>query len=181
MVEEMLDTPPAWTDVPDLMMESKDGRMMPEAATKRKRDEVARGWRKRWREDDIRLEKRENYPMASMRTCNPAGFYSEEWDKLQQEDDDWQVADKWQRIARIVFCSGCLEIHPSGSGYISRSCTQHQRGGCSTCDWWVDQKGRTNKRSMKHQPSTMQGGEDYTVNALYLAEREMKKLFNEDR
>ena len=56
MVEEMLNTLPAWNEVPDLMMESKDARMITEAATKWKTDEVAQGRRKgRW-EDDIRPE-----------------------------------------------------------------------------------------------------------------------------
>ena len=45
----------------------------------------------------------------------------------------------------------------------------------------VVQKGRIDKGSMKHRPSTMQGGEDYMVNKLYLADQEMDKLFNEDR
>ena len=40
MAEEILDAPPAWNEVPDLMMETKDGRMILEAATKRKRDGV---------------------------------------------------------------------------------------------------------------------------------------------
>ena len=40
--------------------------------------------------------------------------------------------------------------------------------------------GGSDKRSIKHCPSTMQGREDYTVNKLYLADQEMKKLFNED-
>ena len=82
MAEEMLDALPAWNEVPDLLMETKDGRMIPEVATKRKRDKVAHGRRKRWREDDIRPEKREHSPRVSRRTCNPARFYSEEWDNL---------------------------------------------------------------------------------------------------
>ena len=41
--------------------------------------------------------------------------------------------------------------------------------------------GRVDKRSVKYRPSTLQGGEDYTVNKLYLADREMDKLFNVDR
>ena len=44
-----------------------------------------------------------------------------------------------------------------------------------------DPKGRTDKISIKHHPSTKQFGEDYTVNKLYLVDREMKKVFNEDR
>ena len=43
----------------------------------------------------------------------------------------------------------------------------------------VEQEGRVDKRSMKHRPSTLQGGDDYTDNKLYLAE--MYKLLNEDR
>ena len=47
MAEEMLDTLLAWNEVPDVMMETEDGRTILEAATKWKRDEVARGQRKR--------------------------------------------------------------------------------------------------------------------------------------
>ena len=141
--EEMLDTLPAWNVIPDLMMETEDGRMISEAPSKRKRDEVVCGQRKRRREDDIRLEKHEHSPTVSRSTHNPAGFYSEEWDELQQEDDDWQVLDKCHRIAQMVFCGGCLEIHPSCSECISRSCTQHQGGRCSTCDCrWIRRVGQ---------------------------------------
>ena len=80
----------------------------------------------------------------------------------------------------MVFCGGCLEIHSYASGRISRTCTQHKGGRCSTCECRVDQKGRIDKRSIKHRPSTMQGREDYLVNKLYLAVQEMKKLFNEE-
>ena len=52
-------------------------------------------------EEDIRLEKRKNSPMVSRRTSNPAGFYSEDRDELQQEDEEWQVSDKRQRISQI--------------------------------------------------------------------------------
>ena len=47
----------------------------------------------------------------------------------------------------------------------------------SVCESRVEQEGRVDKRSIKHLPSTLQGGEDYTVNKLCLAD----KLFNEDR
>ena len=64
-IADMLDAPPAWNDVPDLMMETKDGRMILEAAIKQKRDEVA-PWQRKWRrEDDIRQEKHENSPPVS--------------------------------------------------------------------------------------------------------------------
>ena len=126
MVEEILGAPRVWNEVPDLMMEVEDERMMPEAATKRRREEVARGRRKQWREDDIRLKKLEHSPNPSKRTHNPAGFYSQEWGELQQEDDEWQVPDTLKRISQMVFCGGCLEIHPSDSGCLSRLDTQHE-------------------------------------------------------
>ena len=100
---------------------------------------------------------------------------------MQQEDNEWQVPDKWQRISQMVFRGGCLEIHPQASRCILRSCTQHQGGGCSTCECRVEQKGRIDKESIKHRPSTMQGREDYTVNKLYQVAQEMKKLFDKDR
>ena len=63
------------------------------------------------------LEKREHSLMVSWRTQNPAGFYSEDWDEFQQEEDEWQTPDKWQRISQMVFCGGCLEINPDEAGY----------------------------------------------------------------
>ena len=56
-----------------------------------------------WREDNITLEKCEHSPTVSRRTQNQAGFYAEDWDELQQEDDEWQVPDKWQRISQMCF------------------------------------------------------------------------------
>ena len=82
----------------------------------------------------------------------------------------------------MVFCGRCLEIHPDDAGCISRSCTQHQGGGCSIWEAKVELGGRIDKRSMKYNPSTLQGGEGYpTSSNLYLANREMDKQFNEDR
>ena len=45
-VEEMLEVPPEWNEVPDLMMEEED--VLPEAtgSTKWRRDEISRGRRK---------------------------------------------------------------------------------------------------------------------------------------
>ena len=41
--------------------------------------------------------------------------------------------------------------------------------------------GRIDKISLKYRPSTLHGREDYpTVSKLYLADREMDKLFNEE-
>ena len=51
-----------------LMIEDKDVQPATEAAVKRKIEEVARGWRKQWKEDNIRLEKCEHSPTwASVR------------------------------------------------------------------------------------------------------------------
>ena len=124
-----------------------------------------------WMEENNRLQKCE-----PQRTHNPAGFYSEDWDELQQEDNKWKVPDKQQRISQMVFCGGCLEIHSYDSGCISRFCTQLQGGGCSICEFRVEQEMRVDKRSMNYRPSTLQGRENYTwslVNKLYLEVREM--------
>ena len=153
-----------------------------EAATKQKRDEVAWGRRKPQNKDDIRPGKREHSPRVSWRTRNPAGFYPEDWDEFQQEEDEWQMPDKWQRISQLVFCPWCLEINPDVIGCISSSCTQHQGGGCSLCGAKARLGERGDKRSMKNCPSTWQGGEDYQVDSkLYLAEEEMNRLFYDDR
>ena len=86
--------------------------MIPGAATMRKRDEVACGRRKLRREDEICPGKREHSPIVQSRMPNLAGLYSEDWDELQQEADDWQVPDKWQRISHMVFLGEYLEKHP---------------------------------------------------------------------
>ena len=90
-----------------------------------------RGSQKRRKEDDIRPKKREHSPVVSRRTRNPEGFYSEDWDESKQEEDEWQIQDKWLRILQMVFCGGCLEINPEVIGDISKPSTQHQGGGCS--------------------------------------------------
>ena len=84
-VEEMLDVPPEWNEVPDLRMEDKDIRPDTETTVKQKIDEVARGWRNK--EDDIRPEKNAHSPTVSWRTRNPEGFYSEDWNEALQEED----------------------------------------------------------------------------------------------
>ena len=122
------------------------------------------------------------FSTVSWRTWNPAGFYSEDWDELQQEEDELQTPDKWQRISQMVFCGRCLEIHLDEAGCISSSCTQHQGGICSACEAKAWSGERVDKRSLKNHPSTWQGGEDYQmVSKLYLAEKEMNRLFNDDK
>ena len=82
----------------------------------------------------------------------------------------------------MVFVGECLEVHPDDARCMSRSCTQHQEGGCSICEAKVELGGRIDKRSMKYRLSTLQGREDYwTVSKLYLTNREMEKRFDEDR
>ena len=131
MVEEMLEVPPEWNEVPDLMMEEEDVRPATKAAVKRKIDKVAQGRRKQRKEDDICPEKNVHLPTVSRRTRNPEGFYSEDCNEALQEEDEWQTPDKWQTIAQMVFHGGCLKIYSVEYGYISSSCTQHQGGECS--------------------------------------------------
>ena len=64
----MLDTPSGWNEVEDLIMDDGDilaKNMRPE---NRRIDEIAQGWRKRRKDDDIRAEKREHSPNMSRRT-----------------------------------------------------------------------------------------------------------------
>ena len=87
--EEMLEVPPELNKVPDLMMEEED--VLPEdmGSNKRSRDEISRGRRKRRKEDYIRPEKWRQSPTVSRRIQNPEGFYSKDWDKDKQEEDEW--------------------------------------------------------------------------------------------
>ena len=74
------------------------------------------------------------------------------------------------------------DIHPDEAGCISSSCTPQQGGGCSICEdkVWLGERG--DKRSVKNPPSIWQDQEDYqAVSKLYLAEKEMDRLFNVDR
>ena len=79
------------------------------------RDEISRGRKKRRKEDDIRAGKREHSPTVSRK----------------QEEDEWQIPDKFQKISQMVFCNGILESHPVGDGVLSSHRVQHQGGGCS--------------------------------------------------
>ena len=88
MAEEMSEVPPELNEVPDLMMEEEYVQPATEAAVKRKIDEVARGWRKQWKEEDIWHEKREHPPTVSQRTRNQEGFYSEDWNEALQKEDE---------------------------------------------------------------------------------------------
>ena len=78
--------------------------MVPEAAVKQKREEDARGRRNQRREEEIRPEKYEHSPTVSQRSRNRVGFYSEDWDELQEEQDDWQVPHKCRGFHR--WCLG---------------------------------------------------------------------------
>ena len=66
--EVMLEVPPEWDAVPDLIIEDEESMIITETDTKGKRDEVAQGRRKQWKEDDISPEKHEHSPMVSRRT-----------------------------------------------------------------------------------------------------------------
>ena len=87
-------------------MEDKEIRPATEAAVKRKIYEVAWGWRKQKKEEkNIQPEKHEHSPTVSQRKRNPEGFYSEDWNEALQEEDEWQMLDKWQRIAQMGIVS----------------------------------------------------------------------------
>ena len=101
--EEMLEVPRKWNEVPDLMMEEEDVFPMAMGSNKRRRDEISQGRGKQRKEEDIRPEKQEHSPTVSQRIQNPEGFYSEDWDEDQQEEDNWQVPEKWQKISQMVF------------------------------------------------------------------------------
>ena len=122
--EEMLDLPPVWNDVQDLLMEDEmilPGEIKP---GKRVRDEPARGRRKRRNEEDIRADKREHSPTETQRSHHPQGYYDEDWINDQQAEEDYQNPGKVRRIANMVSLHGVLEDSP----------VQYQGGGCSQYD-----------------------------------------------
>ena len=73
-------------------------------------------------------EKHEHLATVSQRTQNPEGFYSEDWNEALQEEAEWHMPDKWQRIAQMVFCGGGLEIIPVEYG-ISQVPVLNTKGG----------------------------------------------------
>ena len=85
----------------------------------------------------------------------------EEWDESQQEEDQWQVPDRGQTISQNLFCGRYLEIHPSCSECISRSCTQHQGGGSSKWKGGETHKSVKDKESIKGQLPATLGRVDY--------------------
>ena len=111
----------------------EDGEILEENTRpeKRRRDGISQGRRKQRKEDNIRAEIRRHSPSTSKRMRNPEGFYSENWDDDQQEEDEWQVPDKFQRISQMVFGNRVLESHPEGYRVRSSQRVQHQVGGCS--------------------------------------------------
>ena len=110
--------------MPDLILD--DGDMLPEdlQPEKRRMEEISRGRRKRRHEEDLRGDKREHSPTESRRVHHPQGFYSEEWDKGFQDEDDYQAPDKFHRISRMVFPDG-VSWDPPG---------KHHGDGCSACN-----------------------------------------------
>ena len=56
----------------------------------------------------------------------------------------------------MVFRGEYLEIHPSGSECILKSCIQHQGSRCSTWEGREAQRGGRDKESFKdHPPATL--------------------------
>ena len=93
----MLEVPSEWNEVLDLMMEEED--ILPEAtgSTKRRRDEIFIGQRKRRKKEDIWPEKPGHSPTVSWRIKNTEGFYSEDWNEVQQGEDEisGRESHKW--------------------------------------------------------------------------------------
>ena len=108
-------------EVSNLRLEDEDLLGEAKRDTKRKKDAVALGQIKRQTEDEIRPERSLHLPSASRRAHGPERFYSEDWNEFQQEGEEWQLADEWQRILEMVFCSRDIEINPMGGGCISNS------------------------------------------------------------
>ena len=60
----MLEVPLEWIEFPDLMMEDEDVPPATKATVKRKIDDVAQGWRRWQKKDDISPEKRAHSPQC---------------------------------------------------------------------------------------------------------------------
>ena len=123
--EEMLDIPPEWNEVKDLILEDRDilsENMRPE---KRMRDEISRSRRKRRKEDDIHAGKREHSPTESGWMQNPEGFYSEDWDEDKQEEG--QIPDTFQKISQMVFRDGILESSGRRRSLLKSPCSTPRR------------------------------------------------------
>ena len=116
-------------EVSKLGLDNEDFLLEAEGYTKWKKDEVALGRIKRQKENEIRPEKSLHLPSASMRTHNPERFYSDDWNEVKQEEEEWQEPDEWQRILQMVFRRGDLEFNPVGCRFISSSV--QQEGRCS--------------------------------------------------
>ena len=63
--EEMLEVPPEWNEVPNLMMEEEDVLPVALGSNTRKRDEISQGRRKPRKEDNIQPEKLGHSPTVS--------------------------------------------------------------------------------------------------------------------
>ena len=100
---------------------------------KRKRDEISRGRRKRRREDTIQTEKQEHSPTVSRRI---------------------QYPDKFQKISQMVFRNRVPEIHPIGDKVLSSPRVQHQGGGCSALEEWVQDIYMPRRLKLKPNPKS---------------------------
>ena len=132
--EEMLELPPVWNKVQDIILDDVDMLPVDLRLEKRKRVEISRGRRKQRNEEDIRPDKREHSLTESRRIHHPQGFFGEDWNEDQQEENDYQTPDKFQRISNMVFLNGVQEVPPVKDGVLSSPCVQHQGGRCSVSD-----------------------------------------------
>ena len=74
-------------EVSNLRLGNEDFLLKAEGYTKQKREEVTLGKIKRQKKDDIRPEKSLHLPSASRKSHNPERFYSEDWNKFQQQEE----------------------------------------------------------------------------------------------
>ena len=88
-----------------MRLEDEDLLHEAEGDTQRKKDVVALGRIKGQKEDEIQPERSLHLPSASWRAHDPERFYSEDWNEVQQEGEEWQLPDDWGRILKMVFCA----------------------------------------------------------------------------
>ena len=84
----------------------------------------------------------------------PEGFYYDDWDEDKQEEDERKAPDKFQKISQMVFCNRVLEVHPIGDRVLSSPRVQHQGGGCSALEEWVQDIYMQRRLKLKPNPKS---------------------------
>ena len=154
LAEEILNAPPAWNKIPDLMMKAKDGRMIPGVATKRKREEVDRR--------NVNIP-----PGVSQRTCNPVTL-QDSIQKIGMSHNRKRMTGRCRINGREYFrwcfvADTVKYILPVQNAYQDPVL---QGGKFSAWECVGGPKGLIEKRSIKDRPPATLGEEDYMVNRL---------------